>query len=314
MKIFKILAFLLLPAWLFAACGTDDSDKTQCKSDADCVSEYSCNLARADDGSLAQIGQCMKIGNSGSFLCGTDNPCPAGQFCWNGLCALGCMSDQDCADNQYCDTRVDLPNNQFGTHMCVNKEVAGCSTDADCEETQTCMNGTCGVASEDHECTPRFDGPDGCDEFSICIDHGDEVEDFRCFSFSPCPQDGNCPVGLYGAVCNDGYFPEKAPICLTTGCITEENCPSSFKCIIPQGTLGVCSDGSAGALCMAHEDCDSGLTCSGLEIANYGLCIPGGQSSCEEAGGTCVDAMTGCPAGTTPSAETCPTMGDICCK
>ncbi len=316
MKTSKILALLLLPTWLFVACGGDDSSKTQCNSDNDCLAEYSCNLARTDDGSLAESGQCMTIGNTGSFLCGTDNPCPAGQWCFNGLCAPGCMTDLDCADNQYCDTQIDLPNNQFGTHMCVNKEVSTCSTDADCETTQECILGMCSVSAGPQECTPRIDAPDGCDDFSICLDVGDgEVEEFECYAFPPCPQDGICPVGLYGSVCNEDIFPAKERICLTSLCKEEAHCPSTHQCIPLQGEIGGCSDGAFGSLCLDDQDCKSELTCMTAAPGMVGTCMSGTQlDGCEDAGGTCIDAMSECPSGTNFSAETCTDMMELCCK
>ena len=49
--------------------------------------------------------------------CGSANKCPAGEFCFNGLCAEGCNSNGDCAQDQYCDT---------SWMRCTNKVVATC--------------------------------------------------------------------------------------------------------------------------------------------------------------------------------------------
>ncbi len=319
MKIAKVLT-LLLPVFVFSSCGGDDSGKDNCATNDDCLSGYSCNLGRSDDGKPAQTGKCMKVSSSGSssgaFLCSVDSPCPSGQWCFNGLCAPGCMTDQDCASNQYCDTQIDLPNNQYGTHMCVNKEVPGCSTDADCAQTQSCVMGLCSAQSEQKECTMRPDGQDGCDEFSICLDISEtEQEQTACVTFPPCPQDGDCPLGQVGSVCNEQDIPGKARICLTGLCKSVDNCPVGFKCIMPGGTLGMCSNGTMGMPCLGADDCSSDLTCMGAMSGVPGFCMPGVNTDCESNGGTCINAMSQCPEGTQiDGSKMCEGMTDICCK
>jgi hypothetical protein len=299
------------------ACGTDDSDKDKCVTDEDCLTGNLCNLERTSGGKTGQKGQCMKASSDGFFLCSRENPCPAGQFCFNGLCAPGCMTDQDCAANQYCDTKVDLPNNQLGTHMCVNKEVPSCSTDGECAETQECVMGLCSAAAVEQQCTPRPDGVDGCDDYSICLDLGEvDQEQNSCVTFPPCPQDGNCPVGQVGSVCNEGDIPNKARICLTSLCKSVANCPGGFKCIIPSDNLGMCSNGTLGMPCMTADDCSGGLTCFGAMGNAPGFCVQGTTpQDCDSAGGTCIDPMTeDCPAGTQmDQTKQCSDITETCC-
>ncbi len=319
MKTMMKLTSILLPMIFLAACGADDSGKDKCASDDDCVTGYSCNLGRTDEGKQTQTGKCMKASSSGnsagSFLCSAENPCPDGQWCFNGLCAPGCMSDQDCASNQYCDTQIDLPNNQYGTHMCVNKEVASCSADGDCAQTQTCVQGLCSAASVEQKCTPRPDGQDGCNEYSLCLDLGEvDEENNSCVTFPPCPQDGQCPLGQVGSVCNEQDIPGKARICLTGLCKSGDNCPTGFKCIIPSGTLGMCSNGTMGMPCMTGEDCSSDLTCMGAMAGVPGFCMQGVNTDCEGNGGTCIDAMSQCPGDTQiDGTKMCQGMSEICC-
>lgn len=317
MKTMIIALFTLMPAFLLSACGADDSDKDKCITTEDCSSGYSCNLERTEDGKKAQVGKCMKASEDGFFLCSRDNPCPAGQWCFNGVCAPGCMTDQDCATNQYCDTKVDLPNNQLGTHMCVNKEVPGCVSDGDCAEAQECVMGMCSAAQAEQQCTPRPDGQDGCDEYSVCLDLGEvDQENNTCVSFPPCPQDGECPVGQIGSICNnEEIIPDKARICLPGLCETEENCPSGFKCLMLRSNLGACSDGTLGMPCLTSADCAADLACAGAGAGAPGYCMPGiVQTDCEDAGGTCIDAMSQCPAGTQiDGTKQCQAMTDICC-
>jgi hypothetical protein len=301
-----VLGFLGFLGAGLAACGGED--KSGCRTTADCLSGRQCNFDRE-----AQIGRCMEATTDGFFMCSRQNPCPAGQFCFNGLCAPGCMADQDCAANQYCDTLM-----QVSAHMCVNREVPTCSANADCASNQTCVMGLCSAQSEPKECTQRPDGQDGCDAYSICLDVGEgEQEENACVSFPPCPADGACPVGQIGSVCNDGDIPGKARICLTSLCKSGANCPAAFQCLMfGGGTLGMCSDGSFGMPCLQATDCAQGLTCLGAMAGVPGFCMPGGTPGCTSAGGTCVDMMSGgdCPAGTSvDTSKSCSGMTEMCC-
>lgn len=301
-----LLTILCLAASL-SACGAD-GDKSSCNVDGDCLDGRKCNYDQ-----LADLGQCMEATVEGFFMCSTANPCPAGQFCFNGFCAPGCMTDADCADNQYCDTLM-----QHSAHMCVNKEVPTCASDGDCASNQTCMQGLCSAVSVQQQCTPRPDGQDGCDVYSICLDMGEVDEEVNsCVSFPPCPQDGQCPVGQVGSVCNEQDIPGKERICLTSLCKDAGNCPAAFQCLVPGGgSLGMCSDGSFGMPCLLADDCQSGLTCMGAMAGVPGFCIQGMGGGCEDDGGTCVDTMTGgeCPAGTdVDGTKSCSGMTEICC-
>jgi len=298
-KLMVLGTFSVLAMILFSCGGKDDSSKDKCNTDTDCASGHKCNE-----------GTCMSY-EGGGFLCSNSNPCPKGQFCFNGLCAIGCTTDDNCANNQYCDTEWE--------HMCVNKEVHTCP-DTPCASNQECIKGLCSAKAESEKCTPRPDGKDGCDKYSICIDKSDadaKEQDLSCVSFPPCPQDGACPVGTVGAVCNEGYIPNKARICLTGLCKSEDNCPSGFNCITPQGSqLGMCGSGAFGSPCLSSSDCQDGLSCLGAITGVPGFCMPGGGggNDCIDAGGACVDPMKGCPDGTVPDGtKSCSSMGEICC-
>ncbi len=293
------------------ACGGGSDSKDNCLDDRDCLDGRRCNYD-----TMAELGQCMDATLDGFFMCSSDKPCPFGQFCFNGLCAPGCMSDADCADNQYCDTTgaTGVTNDQ----MCVNKEVPTCAADGDCAANQTCVQGLCSAVSVQAQCTPRPDGQDGCDAFSICLDMGEVDQEVNtCVTFPPCPQDGECPVGQVGSVCNEEDIPGKARICLTGLCKSGANCPANFNCLVPGGgSLGMCSDGSFGMPCLEAGDCQAGLGCMGAMGGLPGFCLSGGGGGCEDAGGTCVDTMTGeeCPAGTdVDGTKSCGGMTEMCC-
>ena len=149
------------------------------------------------------------------FFCSSSNPCPSGMFCFNGLCAIGCTSNENCADDQYCD----------GLY-CVNTEVPTCTSDSNCYEGQICVQGVCSTPPPSTTCDPDqvVSGNDGCDNYSLCIDGDDDgPEDPACYTMPPCAEDGTCPVGAYGAVCNNDYI-NKARICLIGACEAEANC------------------------------------------------------------------------------------------
>lgn len=209
-------------------------------------------------------------GSDINSLCGAR--CPDGQFCFNGLCVVGCNSDGDCASNQYCNT---------DEKQCANKTVPSCPETA-CGENQECVNGLCSAKSstppakkdDAGACQLSADGSDGCKKYELCIEP--EENKRQCRAFPPCGQGDTCPVGLRGAVCNKGYIPGKSKICLVGLCKDKSNCPTDFNCIRLSGTaLGICSDGSFGQLCEEDAQCQKDLSCLKVPGAP-GTCTPGG--------------------------------------
>ena len=102
---------------------------------------------------------------SSSGLCG--GGCPSGQYCWNGVCVVGCNTNTECAADQYCDTDV---------KQCANKKVPTCP-DTPCGDNQTCVNGYCSAKeapapkkkTEEGACKLAIDGNDGCKSNEICL-------------------------------------------------------------------------------------------------------------------------------------------------
>lgn len=191
--------------------------------------------------------------------------CPDGQFCYNGLCAVGCNSDKDCAENQYCATDTD--------RLCHNKEVQECSSDSDCSGEQVCNKGLCAAQPEQsEECEPKANGKDGCGEYAVCIE---EEGGNSCYTLPKCSEDGTCPTGQAGAVCNDGYLRNKADICLLGLCEDASNCPEDWTCerFNEDDVLGYCSNraGETGSPCEKDSDCDSG-NCQGSDMPGPGVC------------------------------------------
>ncbi|EDM74561.1 putative lipoprotein [Plesiocystis pacifica SIR-1] len=191
--------------------------------------------------------------------CSDDNACPDGQFCWNGLCAIGCQSDANCAENQYCNTDIML---------CQNTEVPTCDDNDDCASSQVCINGYCSTPPDDGSCNLEDYLNDGCDSNAVCLVEDIETETGACYTMPACAEDGSCPVGIEGAVCNEGYLSNKDEICLVGMCEADSHCPTDWNCVrqIENAVLGVCSSGSFGAPCATADDCASGncITIPGL--------------------------------------------------
>jgi hypothetical protein len=199
-------------------------------------------------------------------ICNASNACPDGQFCFNGICAIGCNSDGDCASNQYCDTDFD--------RLCHNRTVTTCP-DTPCAEGQECEDGFCSTPPEEVTCTPRFDGgDDGCDDYSLCRPLDEDST--ACYSFPACDENAECPVGLVGAVCNTGIIPNKAAFCMTGACETADNCPADWACVkTDTAPIGDCSDGTVGAPCLEDMDCVDPLTCNLPFPGEPGFCQMG---------------------------------------
>ncbi len=199
------------------------------------------------------------------FPCNSSKPCPDGQFCFNGVCAPGCLSNQDCASDQYCATDTDM--------LCHNKTVPTCSGDEDCASSQLCINGYCAAIPEQHtSCNLDDFNNDGCPSNAVCVEDPDQEDVGNCYEMPACSADGTCPIGSAGAICNDNYIPSKDEICLLGLCDTAANCPTDWACVhFNNSVLGACSNGALGSPCTTEADCQSG-TCNTLPGVGVGFC------------------------------------------
>lgn len=218
------------------------------------------DTAGSDTGSEAGDGG----GDGGLELpCSADDPCPDGQFCFNGLCAIGCQTNDNCADDQYCDTEWSM--------TCQNKSVPTCSTEAECAGDQICVNGVCSTPPPDTACNPEDYLNDGCSSDSVCLE---VTEQAKCYTMPPCGEDGSCPVGSGGATCNEDYLPNKDRICLLGACVDESECPADWNCIRfnDNDPIGGCSNGAFGSPCNGPEDCESN-NCFEIPGLGGGVCM-----------------------------------------
>lgn len=207
-------------------------------------------------GGTANTGGGSGGGGGGSQVielwCSSSRPCPSGQFCFNGLCALGCTSNANCRSDQYCDTE--------GDRLCHNTAVPTCNVAGDCAEQQICTAGFCSTPPPQTTCDPDKapSGNDNCDSRSVCFDEGDHGNPMpRCHTFPACAADKTCPTGTSGAICNDGLIPNKEKICLIGMCDTVSHCPANWACVrgLQTDVLGFCSPKTAGAPCASAADC-----------------------------------------------------------
>ena len=235
-------------------------------------------------------------GGGGADMCG--GKCISGQYCWNGICANGCLSNGDCAADQYC-----AEDDFFPEGKCVAKVVPGCASDADCASTQVCKNKTCVVKPAENApaCAWKPDMTDGCSELEVCIEEMDEAGNDlpgECYAMPACGEDGSCPTDMGGATCNvktdsKKIIPSKSRICLMGLCLSKDDCPSEWDCQKVQGDIGVCFPGGFGdGGCETDDDCDAGESCT------MNMCVPGGggDGGCEtdddcDMGEICVDGF-----------------------
>jgi hypothetical protein len=243
-------------------------------------------IAACDSGGDGDGDGDKKPDGTATDMCG--GLCVDGQYCWNGLCANGCLSDGDCASNQYC-----LEDDFFPEGKCVPKEAQGCTSNGDCEGSQECKKGACvapvpPAAQPAADCKWKPDMTDGCPDSQVCFeeyDENDTMTDSECYAMPACGQDGSCPTTVEGGVCNvkddnTKIIPSKSAICLMGLCLDKGDCPSTMECMIVQGDIGVCfPEGMGLDGCEDDDDCDAGMVCELMT----GLCTPdmGGVENCE---------------------------------
>lgn len=220
---------------------------------------------------VVACGNSDPVNGAAGGLCSASSPCPSGQFCFNGLCAVGCQSNANCAADQYCDTQY--------TQACHNKVVKACP-ETPCATGQICVSGLCSTPPAATQCNPQnvTTGNDGCESNALCIDSVDDEEESKsnpkCYTFPPCGENKTCPVGAQGAVCNDGLIPNKGYVCLTGLCKTSADCPAEWTCSKPNASsvIGMCATGSVGSPCNQPSDCQSG-NCMTAAPGFPGVCL-----------------------------------------
>jgi hypothetical protein len=124
------------------------------------------------------------------------------------------------------------------------------------------------------------DANDGCGSDAICLQllsgGGANVQ---CRGMPACAQNGGCPVGPFGAVCNvrpDGgrLIEGKQRICLYGYCTGPIDCASAQHCVFEpdSGSIGQCYSGVTGSPCNTSQDCFNDGGCNGADAGVWGTC------------------------------------------
>lgn len=235
----------------------------RCSKDGDCPSTERCDAANqrcvlrdsSAGGGSAGGGAGGSSAGGGTAMatpCSAAMPCAgANQACSNGVCVERCTGPGECPAGHYCTDQ-----------LCQPRMVGSCPQ-TPCVSGQSCVSGLCSTPPPPTMCDPEqaASGMDGCDRNAICFDPAaTEEKDPKCYSFPACPENKVCPVGVQGAVCNDGLIPNKNTICLTSQCTSASNCPTDWLCFkFPKtAVLGACSNKGPYAPCATGADCLSG--------------------------------------------------------
>ena len=224
----------------------------------------------------------------------TASSCPAGQYCFGGVCVAGsaaesCTTAEDCSDSSQgcvdgvCGDCATAGECRAGL-ACINNACASCVGSDECSAGQGCVSGTCASCSNTLDCMTTIGiaqvaasgdiakgiGPG----FPACVDQ----------SCKSCTSNADCGVGLG---------------CTTTG-VCNASCASNAGCLNGNcqpnidGTSRVCTG------CEHASDCATGV-CGAVGSPNAGICrdcagsddCAPGQGCADPNCGPCADAY-GC--------------------
>jgi hypothetical protein len=182
-------------------------------------------------------------------------PCAAGTTCVNRICLPTCDAGW-CAAGTYCEGPA--PED-----VCAPVAPIACSRESDCPNPQVCLAGLCSSpqlrADGGYQgCVLNSEPNDACGNdavcFQLCTDTACVNRVNRCVGLPACGQDGGCPQGTLGSICNDGrnpdggqLFPGKQRICLLSYCMKDTDCNAAAHCFFgAPALLGRCNFGNAG--------------------------------------------------------------------
>lgn len=253
--------------------------------------------------------------------CGPGDPCIADRDCDGGACFEGRCgtwpADTPCSDDSQCTSGdcglLGVCQASCGDGLCDGPELCGALDALTCNsDCGTCPDGNvCGI---DADCSS-----DACN-FGLCVAPGSLDPPTPCTTNNACST-GVCNLGL----CSNGGLPVGTP-CSTDGacssgscsgvctaacsnglCETGEKCGDVDSGLECTSDCGLCRDGE---ICIADDDCQSGLCGGGFCLAtglpNGSVCVDSGQ--CDSGlcnGGICL------PQGSVPDGGVC-TSNDAC--
>jgi hypothetical protein len=255
-----------------------------CRSAEECRTRYCsettrlCATRKPEGAACTTSGECLSgyCRNRICFeRCGSDRPCPAGQFCdfgtqqCRGLGAdgAGCQDDEACLSG-WCNA----------SDRCATKPGIGdaCARSSDCYPLGYCSGG---------RCTRRIapggacSVPDACQEPFLCRGGRCEIINLSC---APARTGAMC---AYLRICEDSAYCDFADnfTCKprkTAGetCTLTGDCQPAFTCQsdLMTGARRCVPRLTAGAACQG-DDCEPGLNCVGERTARSCLPGPAGQ-------------------------------------
>ena len=195
-----------------------------------------------------------------SQACDASTPCPQGQYCADGTCAVQKFNGEPCSSDEECSGGV-----CNGAGLC-SSPAAACSSDEDCDDGNSCTVNACG---DDGVCAPVVALEDGtsCGTATFCSN----AQCVECLEDANC-QDGNeCTVNtctngfceavnaVAGQLCNGNAGTcDGAGACAgeTTACESDADCDDGNAC-----TTTSCTDGICTVAALEGESCGEGLTC-----------------------------------------------------
>jgi len=270
----------LLPvALLFVGCGAPSEPA----GDAGAHDVLTINTEGGEDGSR---------GDDGDDRC-TPSSCPEDEVCdaVSGRC-VGCLTDNECAENASCDPDKNECVCDEGFHDCDracldDASPASCGTrcdpcPGDTNGTATCQGRVCGI-----ECNAPlvFDPIRGecveCVADAACTDlAAPRCADGAC---APCTADEDCARFPTAATCDGGTCVE----CTTadeSACAPKSCDPATRTCTQTDvASVGRCEP------CLSDSECDDGHGCVPMEFQmmsrNAAFCLPVAAGDCSAFGG-----------------------------
>jgi hypothetical protein len=219
----------------------------------------------------------------GGPVCEHGGPaCPTGTACQNGNCVPTCPPGTACPAGQYC--LGTAPMDQ----VCAPTSPTLCTSLYDCPTPQNCLIPLCTALEPQADggatflCNPDGSVDDKCATDAICLVllSSNGLANVQCRGMPACGQNGSCPVGQFGAVCNvqpDGgrILPGKERICLFGFCSSNQDCAGNFCVHNPDASVGGCYSGFTGSPCNTSTDCFHDGGCIGADAGVWGACDAG---------------------------------------
>ena len=235
-----------------------------------CTDTGSSNVSRIDGGTICQAG---------------DTTCAANERCVDRTCKPACAGGAACPAGMYCEGAA------FPNDVCAPLAVTACVASTDCPAPQLCFQGGLCASLElrgDGGVQPCGNDNSNCAPDAVCLPLATSTGSINqsCVGMPACGQDGGCPVGLFGSVCNDladggKLVANKQRVCLFPWCLDDSNCNAQSHCFRnpKDANHGECYYGVTGDPCFAKADCLNATDC--VDSTDGGVLGDGGLGACK---------------------------------